>query len=61
MKILITSDEELRNSIIKAIKDNDGYCCCQLEKSEKTKCMCEDFRKGEDGWCHCGLYYKISN
>lgn len=61
MQILTTSNEKEKENILKAIKENDGYCCCQLEKNERTKCICLNFLEGPDGWCHCGLYYKISN
>ena len=45
--------------IKKAIKENDGYCVCAVEKTPDTKCMCKDFREmEEDGLCHCGLYQK---
>jgi hypothetical protein len=50
----------LEREIREAIKANDGYCCCQIEKSERTKCICQNFLEGPDGWCHCGLYYKES-
>jgi len=49
--------------IEQAIKENDGYCCCQI-KSPETKCMCKDFKeKVSDpdffGECHCGLFRKV--
>lgn len=46
------------NDIIKAVKENDGYCPCKLEKTEDTKCICVDFQKKERGVCHCGLFIK---
>lgn len=49
-----------RKEIEEAIKANDGYCCCALEKSDDTKCICKDFREQNHfGFCHCGRYYKI--
>ena len=43
-----------------AIKDNNGYCICSIEKTPDTKCMCKEFREQtETGICHCGLYKKI--
>ena len=46
--------------IDEAIKANDGYCCCLVEKNPDTKCMCKEFREmQESGYCHCGRYYKI--
>ena len=49
-----------RKKIEEAIKNNDGYCCCALEKNEDTKCICRDFREQKEyGFCHCGRYLKV--
>lgn len=56
--IKVTQDKELENTIRKALKDNDGYCPCRVQKTEDTKCMCKEFREQISGECHCGLYYK---
>ena len=56
--IKVTQDKELENTIRKALKDNDGYCPCRVQKTEDTKCMCKEFREQTNGECHCGLYYK---
>ena len=57
--IKITQNKELENAIRKALKDNNGYCPCRVQKTEDTKCMCKEFRETkETGYCHCGLYYK---
>lgn len=56
--IRLTSDEEQRQTIQQALKDNDGYCPCKLQKTPDTKCMCKEFREQESGECHCGLYVK---
>ena len=58
-KIKLTDDIELRQEIIKRLKENDGYCPCALTKTQDTVCMCKDFRETEEGMCHCGLYIKI--
>lgn len=59
MKITQNPNKEEANCIKEKIKENDGYCPCQLEKNENTKCICKNFlNQEEDGWCHCGLYYK---
>lgn len=59
MGIKISEDKELVAQMHEAIKDNDGYCPCSLEKSEDTRCMCKEFREQtEPGECHCGLYIK---
>lgn len=56
--IKITQNKELENAIRKALKDNNGYCPCRVQKTEDTKCMCKEFREQTSGECHCGLYYK---
>ena len=49
-----------RKKIEEAIKNNDGYCCCALDKNDDTKCICRDFREqNEYGFCHCGRYLKV--
>lgn len=54
-------DWEHRKEIELAIRDNDGYCCCALEKNEDTKCMCKDFREQRKaGFCHCERFYKVA-
>lgn len=59
MKIIQNSNKEEASYIKEKIKENNGYCPCQLEKNENTKCICKNFlNQEEDGWCHCGLYYK---
>lgn len=53
-------DFEHAAKVIKAIKDNDGYCCCKLDKTPDTKCMCKEFsEQWHYGFCHCGRYYKV--
>ena len=50
-----------REALRKAIKDNDGYCVCAVEKTPDTKCMCREFREDiASGPCHCGLYKKVA-
>ena len=59
MKIIQNPNKEEVNYIKEKIQENDGYCPCQLEKNEATKCICKKFlNQKEVGWCHCGLYYK---
>lgn len=59
MRIKVTDDIELKEKIRQAIRDNDGYCPCRLEKTEDTKCMCKEFLEQSLGPCHCGLYVKV--
>lgn len=58
MKININPDKEFVNDMRKALKDNNGFCPCSLEKNEDTKCMCKEFKGIARGTCHCGLYTK---
>lgn len=46
--------------ITEAVKANEGYCPCMLNKDEDTKCMCKAFRDCQDtDFCHCGRFYKV--
>lgn len=62
MKVHITEDKVLVNTIRTALCENDGYCPCIYQSKGKLeyKCMCQDFlnnvKVGET--CHCGLYIK---
>lgn len=63
MKITLNPDKEIVKMIKDGLKKNGGYCPCRLEKSEETKCMCEEFKAQVndpefEGYCHCMLYYK---
>ena len=59
MKIHVTDDVELRDQIRQALKDNEGFCPCRLEKIPENKCMCKEFLEQDLGPCHCGLYIKV--
>ena len=62
MKIKVTEDIEVRNTIREALKQNDFYCPCVVGSKGKKefKCMCKDFLENVPAgeYCHCGLYYK---
>ena len=59
MKIVLNNDLDLVADIRSRLKENDGYCPCRLVKSEDNRCICKEFREQtEEGYCHCGLYYK---
>lgn len=59
LKVFENKDKMFVEQMRKALKKNDGYCPCKLEKNINTKCMCKEFREqGTPGYCHCGLYYK---
>lgn len=56
--IRFSDDNEHVAKVLRALKENDGYCPCKVVKNEDTKCMCKEFREQESGECHCGLYIK---
>ncbi len=63
MKIKLNPDEALVAVIRKGLEESGGYCPCRRERTEETKCMCEEFRQqikdpDFEGYCHCLLYYK---
>lgn len=46
------------NEVSEAVKRNDGYCPCMIDKNEDTKCPCLEFRTQTCGYCRCERYYK---
>ena len=58
MKIILNPDAERVKAVQEALKDNNGYCPCSIQKNDDTKCMCREFREQKSGMCHCGLYVK---
>ena len=63
MKIELNPDEKIVENIKEGLKRTGGYCPCRLDRTEETKCMCQEFRdqiKDADfeGFCHCMRYYK---
>ena len=61
MKIVINPDTDFVREMKAALKANNGFCPCALEKSKDTKCMCRDFRETKSGTCTCGLYTKMED
>lgn len=60
LKIIENSNIDKYEEVTKAVKDNDGFCPCELIKNNDTKCICKAFREQENtGECHCGRYIKI--
>lgn len=60
MQIVRNSNKDIYNEVTRAVKENDGYCPCELDKTEDTKCPCKSFREQTQvGECHCGRYIKI--
>lgn len=61
LKIIKNPDKTMSDTLIMALKENHGYCPCQIEQNEDTKCICKDFREQNTvGECHCGLYIKVN-
>jgi ferredoxin-thioredoxin reductase catalytic subunit len=62
MKIHVTPNEEIKNTIRQGLVENHGYCPCIVDSfgKEEYKCLCEDFRLNVPAGhsCHCGLYIK---
>ena len=56
--IKYTDDTELKEQILQALKESNGYCPSRIDHTHDTKCMCKEFRDMEEGTCHCGLYIK---
>ena len=51
------------DTIREGLKRTGGYCPCRLERTEATRCMCQEFKEqmadpNFEGFCHCMLYYK---
>lgn len=57
MKTIINPDDEFVKNLRKRIKANNGFCPCQIERTQDTKCPCKDFRETKE--CHCGLYINV--
>lgn len=65
MKIIENPDKEEVARIRAQIKKNHGHCCCAIVFDKDNLCMCKAFReqikRGESGYCDCGLYQCISD
>ena len=44
MKIKLNPDQVMVNTIKEGLKRTGGYCPCRRERTEATKCMCQEFR-----------------
>lgn len=58
-RIIVNKNTELVRQVREALSLNDGYCPCQMEHSDDSRCMCKEFRDMVEGQCHCGLYIKL--
>lgn len=61
--ISLNPDAEVVRAVREGLEHTGGYCPCRRERSEVTRCMCQEFREqiddpGFEGYCHCMLYYK---
>lgn len=60
LKIIKNPDTKIYENVTAAVKDNNGYCPCELIQNEDTKCMCKKFREQtEPGECCCGRFVKV--
>ena len=55
-----TPNAETYKEVTEVIRQNDNYCCCEIDKTDDTKCICSAFKeslaKGEETECNCGKY-----
>lgn len=63
VKAIPNPDKSKYDEMTEAVKKNDGYCPCLVQKNEDTKCMCKMFREqvkaGKPGPCHCGRFVAV--
>ena len=61
-KVRLNENKDVVKTVREGLKRTGGYCPCRLERTEATKCMCEEFKAqiadpNYEGYCHCLLYY----
>ena len=56
-RVMKNPDAEFVKNLKKRIKANNGFCPCQIEKTEDTKCPCKIFKDTQE--CMCGLYINV--
>jgi len=66
MAVRLNPDKEVVARIKEGLKTKGGYCPCRLQKLEKYKCICDEFKAqiadpDFEGYCHCMLYYKTKD
>lgn len=60
MRIIFNENKEVVKQITSALKANENFCPCRIEKTEDNRCMCKEFRDQQTtGFCHCQLYCKV--
>lgn len=61
MIIKTNPDTDFVAEVKRDLKANGGHCPCKTQKTKDTKCRCKEFKdqvkRGEPGYCQCGLYY----
>lgn len=57
-EIILNPDKNHVATVREALRRNDGYCPCSVERDEDHRCICKEFREKKSGVCHCGLYFK---
>ena len=45
MKIKLNPDQEVVQTIREGLKRTGGYCPCRIERTEATKCICQEFKE----------------
>ena len=63
MAVTLNPDAEMVRTIREGLKRTGGYCPCRIQRTEETRCICQEFRRQMadpefGGYCHCMLYYK---
>lgn len=62
MKIIRNPDNDIYDEVTEVVKQNNGYCPCEIVQTDDTKCPCKAFREQEtEGECHCGRYMKVNS
>jgi len=61
-KVRLNENSDVVQVVKEGLKRTGGYCPCRMERTEATKCMCEEFKAqiadpDYEGYCHCFLYY----
>ena len=44
MKITLNPNEEIVKTVKEGLEKTGGYCPCRRERTEATKCMCQEFK-----------------
>lgn len=52
--IRLNPDKEIVDMVRAYQRAHSGDCPCTID----AKCMCDNFKQQESGWCHCLLYEK---